>query len=161
MRPADAATRRWRISTKRWSCYPTFGLPYFHAGVALVSEGRFAEAIDTVETGVRQGLTVFWADCILGIARAKQGRRDEAAGILARMIEQRQRADVSCASIAWVAAALGDFDAAFEWFDRGYAARDGLMPWVHVSSDIFVPALAHDARFRPVLERMRLTDVAR
>ena len=139
---------------------PTFGLPYFHAGVALVSQGRFAEAIDTVGSGLRQGLTVFWADCILGIARGKQGKLDEASAILARMIEQRQRADVSCASIAWVAAALGDFDAAFEWLDRGYAARDGLMPWVHVYTDLFVPALARDARFRSVLERMRLTDVA-
>ncbi len=139
---------------------PTFGLPYFHAGVALVSQGRVAEAIDTVEAGVRQGLTVFWADCILGIARAKQGRRDEAAAILARMIDERQQHDVSCASIAWVAASLGDFDTAFEWFDRGYASRDGLMPWVHVYTDIFAPALAHDVRFRSVLERMRLTDVA-
>jgi len=140
--------------------FPTFGLPYFHAGVALVSQGRFADAIDAVETGMRQGLTVFWADCILGIARAKQGRRGDAATILARMIEQHQRLDVSCASIAWVAAALGDFDAAFEWFDRGCAERDGLMPWVHVYTDIFEPALARDSRFRPVLERMRLTDVA-
>jgi serine/threonine-protein kinase len=140
---------------------PTFGLPYFHAGVALVSQGRFAEAIDTVGTGTRQGLTVFWADCILGIAQAKQGHRDEAASSLARMVEQRQRADVSCASIAWVAACLGDFDTAFAWLDRGYEDRDGLMAWVHVYTDLFVPALARDPRFHSLLERMRLTDVAR
>jgi serine/threonine-protein kinase len=139
---------------------PTFGLPYFHAGVACVAQGRLDRAVEVVESGVRQGLTVFWADCILGIARAKQGRREEAAAILARMIEQRQRAEVSCASIAWVAAAFGDFDAAFEWIDRGYAERDGLMPWVHVYTDIFEPALARDPRFRSVLERMRLNDVA-
>ena len=139
---------------------PTFGLPYFHAGVAYVAQGRLDEATAVVESGVRQGLTVFWADCILGIARARQGRREQAGVILARMIEQRQRAEVSCASIAWVAAALGDFDAAFEWFDRGYAERDGLMPWVHVYTDIFVPALSRDPRFQSVLERMRLSDVA-
>jgi hypothetical protein len=113
-----------------------------------------------VETGVRQGLTVFWADCILGIARAKQGNRDEAAGILARMIEQRQRADVSCASIAWVAAYLGDFDTAFAWLERGYEERDGLMAWVHVYTDIFVPALARDPWFHALLERRQLADVA-
>ena len=139
---------------------PTFGLPYFHAGVALVSQGRFAEAIDTVGTGTRQGLTVFWADCILGIAQAKQGHRDEAASSLARMVEQRQRTDVSCASIAWVAACLGDFDTAFAWLERGYENRDGLMAWVHVYTDLFVPALSRDPRFHALLERMRLTDVA-
>jgi len=139
---------------------PGFGLPYFHAAIAYTSLGRLDEAADVVESGLRQGLTVFWADCILGIVRAKQGRRDEAAAILARMIEQHRRASVSCASIAWVAANLGDFDMAFSWLDRGYEERDGLMAWVHVYTDIFAPALARDPRFRAVLERMRLTDVA-
>ncbi len=140
---------------------PNFGLPYFHAAVAYTSLGRLDEAADVIEAGMRQGLTVFWADCILGIVRAKQRRRDEAATILARMIEQHQRLDVSCASIAWVAASLGDFDTAFVWLDRGYEDRDGLMAWVHVYTDLFVPALARDPRFRALLERMHLTDVAR
>ena len=139
---------------------PNFGLPYFHAAVACTSLGRFEEAADVVEAGMRQGLTLFWADCILGIVRAKQGKRDEAAAILARMIEQHQRLDVSCASIAWVAACLGDFDTAFTWLNRGFEDRDGLMAWVHVYTDLFVPALARDPRFHELLERMRLTDVA-
>jgi serine/threonine-protein kinase len=140
---------------------PNFGLPYFHAAVAYTSLGRLDEAADVVEAGMRRGLTIFWADCILGIVRAKQGRRDEAATILARMIEQHQRLDVSCASIAWVAACLGDFDTAFAWLDRGYDDRDGLMAWVHVYTDIFVPALASDPRFHALLDRLHLTDVAR
>ena len=60
-----------------------------------------------------------------------------------------------------MAASLGDFDTAFVWLDRGYDDRDGLMAWVHVYTDIFVPALARDPRFFALLERMRLTDVAR
>ncbi|MGE5359108.1 MAG: hypothetical protein ACM3NQ_08825 [Bacteroidales bacterium] len=46
------------------------------------------------------------------------------------------------------------------WFDRGYDERDGLLPSVHVYTDIFVPALARDPRFGALLQRMRLTDVA-
>ena len=34
------------------------------------------------------------------------------------------------------------------------------MPFVHIYTDIFVPALARDPRFGALLERMRLTDVA-
>jgi serine/threonine-protein kinase len=139
---------------------PNFGLPYFHAAVACTSLGRLDEAAEVVGTGMQQGLTIFWADCILGIVRAKQGRRDEAATILGRMIEQHQRLDVSCASIAWVAACLGDFDTAFAWLERGYEGRDGLMAWVHVYTSLFVPELARDPRFRSLLERMRLADVA-
>jgi adenylate cyclase len=139
---------------------PGFGLSYFHAAVAYNAAGRFDEAAAVLEAGMNQGLTVFWADCILGIVRARQGRDDEAATILARMIDHHQRAPVSGASIAWVAACLGDFDTAFEWLDRGYAERDGLMAWVHVYTDLFVPSLARDPRFASLLERMRLTDVA-
>jgi serine/threonine-protein kinase len=138
---------------------PGFGLPYFHAGIAYMSLGRFDEAADVVESGLRQGLTVCWADCILGIVRAKQGRREEAASILSRMIEQHGQASVSCASVGWVAACLGDSDSAFSWFERGFRERDGLMAWVHVYTDIFAPALARDSRFRALLERMHLTDV--
>jgi serine/threonine-protein kinase len=138
---------------------PTFSLPYFHAAVAYHSQGRFDEALEVLDAGSRQGLTVFWADCIRGIVLAKQGRRDEAAAVLAHMIENRHRAVIAPASIAWVAATLGDFDAAFAWFDRGYEERDALMACVHVYTDLFVPELARDPRFRGVLERMRLTDV--
>ena len=139
---------------------PDFGLPYFHAAVAYLSLGRVEEAVHVVEDGRRHGLTVFWADCIVGMALAKQGRGVEALAVLKRMIAQHDALHVSCASIAWVAACLGDYDTAFAWFDRGYDERDGLLPSVHVYTDIFVPALAHDPRFRALLERMRLTDVA-
>lgn len=55
---------------------------------------------------------------------------------------------------------MGDFDTAFGWHDRGVAERDGLLPSVHVYTDVFVPDLARDPRFRALLERLRLTDVA-
>ena len=139
---------------------PTFSLPYFHAAVAYHSQGRFDEALEVLDAGSRQGLTVFWADCIRGIVLAKQGHRDAAAAVLAHMIESRPRAVIAPASIAWVAATLGDFDAALAWFDRGYEERDALMACVHVYTDLFVPELARDSRFRSVLARMRLTDVA-
>jgi serine/threonine-protein kinase len=139
---------------------PNFNLPYFHAAVAYHSQGRLDEAIAVLDEGLRQGLTVFWADCIRGIVLAKQGHRDAAGAVLARMVEQRHGGDaVSCASIAWVAACLGDTDTAFAWFDRGFEERDGLMAWVHVYTDVLVPALAGDPRFRSLLERMRLADV--
>jgi len=79
---------------------PTFSLPYFHAAVAYHSQGRFDEALEVLDAGSRQGLTVFWADCIRGIVLAKQGRRDEAAAVLAHMIENRGRAVIAPASAA-------------------------------------------------------------
>jgi serine/threonine-protein kinase len=139
---------------------PTFSLPYFHAAVAYHSQGRFDEALGVLDAGARQGLRVFWSDCIRGIVFAKQGRRDAAQAVLDEMVANRQHAVVAPASIAWVAACLGDFEGAFAWLDRAYAERDALMACVHVYTERFVPALARDPRFRAVLERMNLTDVA-
>jgi serine/threonine-protein kinase len=139
---------------------PSFSLPYFHAAVAYHSQERYDEALEVLDAGSCQGLTVFWADCIRGIVLAKQGRRDAAAAVLDHMIQSRPKTVVAPASIAWVAACLGDFDAAFAWLDRGYEERDALMACVHVYTDIFEPALACDPRFDALLERMHLTDVA-
>jgi tetratricopeptide (TPR) repeat protein len=138
---------------------PGFGLLYFHAAVAHVREGRLEEAARTLE-GPLHGLSPGWAQCILGTVRAKQGNREAAAGILVQMIEQRSHVSVSPTSIAWVAACVGEVDAAFEWFDRGYDERDTLMPFVHIYTDIFVPALARDPRFGALLERLNLADLA-
>lgn len=44
--------------------------------------------------------------------------------------------------------------------ERAFEERDPLMACVHVYTGIFLPALARDPRFRRVLERTRLTDVA-
>jgi tetratricopeptide (TPR) repeat protein len=139
---------------------PTFSLPYFHAAVAYHAQGRFDEALAVLDAGSRQGLRVFWADCIRGIVLARQGRRDAAQAVLDDMVANRQRTVVAPASIAWLAACLGDFDAAFAWLERGYEERDALMACVHIYTDLFVPALSRDPRFRKVLERMRLSDVA-
>ena len=140
---------------------PTFGLPRFHAAIAHTLLGQYDAAVEALEVGSRYGLPPGWADCILAFARTRQGRSAEAAGIRGRMVRQRSQMSVSPTCIAWVSACLGDYDAAFEWFDRAFDEREGLMAWVHVYTDVFCPALADDPRFGALLERMHLTDVAR
>jgi serine/threonine-protein kinase len=140
---------------------PTFGLPRFHASVAYALLGKYDEAVEILEIAARLGLSPGWADCALGFIRAKQGNMEAVAEIRARMIRQRDQANVSPVCIAWVSANLGDHDAAFAWLDRAFEERDGLMAWVHVYTDLFSPALADDTRFAALLARLNLTDVAR
>jgi serine/threonine-protein kinase len=140
---------------------PTFGLPRFHASVAYALLGKYDEAVEVLEIAGRQGLSRGWADCALGFIRARQGNLEAVAEIRARMIRQRDQANLSPACIAWVSAGLGDHDAAFAWLDRAVEERDGLMAWVHVYTDLFSPALAEDTRFAALLARLNLTDVAR
>jgi serine/threonine-protein kinase len=140
---------------------PNFGLPRFHASIAYALLSKYDEAVHVLETAARQGLSPGWADCALAFIRAKQGNREAVAEVRARMIRQRDEANVSPACIAWVSANLGDQDAAFAWLDRAFEERDGLMAWVHVYTDIFNPALADDPRFAALLTRLNLTDVAR
>jgi len=72
----------------------------------------------------------------------RKGDRGKAEQTLAEMIEDRKRLPVSPVSLAWGFASLGDFDSAFEWLETPIRERDMLMPFVHVYTEAFWPALA-------------------
>jgi serine/threonine-protein kinase len=62
---------------------------------------------------------------------------------------------VSPSRVAQAYAALGDADAAMEWLERAYQARDA-MELLQVSP--YFDALRHDLRFQALLERMAFPD---
>lgn len=136
-----------------------FGLSHVHAGLAYLAAARLDEAAAILESGYSAGGFAGWADCVLGVVRARQGRRDAAAEILQRLLEQDERGNASSMAIGWTHAALGDHDAAFMWFDRAYDERDGFMVWVRVYTPIFAPALLHDRRYHELLARLHLPGV--
>lgn len=60
--------------------------------------------------------------------------------------------------VAWVHAGLGDQDRIFEWLDRAYDERDGLLCWIN-SIWVWDP-LRSDPRFRAFVRRLNLPDRA-
>jgi tetratricopeptide (TPR) repeat protein len=136
---------------------PNLGLAYFHAGVAYFRKGLLDEALDTVEKGKRLVVFPGWIEAIHGLTYLRKGNREKAAGVLKEMIENKNKiTNLSATCIAWLAGALGKLDLAFEFLDKAYDERDTLMPFVHIYTEIFSPAISADPRFKDLLAKMKL-----
>jgi TolB-like protein/Tfp pilus assembly protein PilF len=136
---------------------PHFGLAYFHAGVIYIRLGRLDDAVRALERG--KDLVVFpgWAEGLIGLVSLKQGDTQRAAHMLQDMIVTRQTSNVSATSIAWLAAALGEYDEAFAWFDQAYEDRDVLMIFLQVYTELFSVQVCIDPRYEALLGKMGIT----
>ena len=139
---------------------PTFGLPYFHAGMTYFLKGVADKAIEVLQQGVRIAPHPGWADGMISMIRIRQGNRDEVRLILDRMIAQRSHVNVSCMALAWATAVFGDLDGAFQWVERAIEERDTLVAFVHIYTPLLAPELAADPRYDALLARLNLADVA-
>jgi serine/threonine-protein kinase len=140
---------------------PTFGLPYFHAGMTYFLKGMPEKAIEVLQQGVKIASHPGWADGMISMIRIRQGSRDEVRLILDRMIAQRSHVNVSCMALAWAKAVFGDLDGAFQWVERAIEERDTLVGFVHIYTPLLAPELAADPRYDALLARLNLLDVAR
>jgi serine/threonine-protein kinase len=137
---------------------PKLGLAYFHAGCAYLMKGELDTAIETLEKSQQFGAYPGWAEAIMTFAYLKRDEKERAARAFQDQLAEIETTTPSFACLAWQAAALGDFDRAFRFFDKAYETRDTLMPFVHVLTDTFVPALQGDPRFNDLLAKMKLVN---
>ena len=140
---------------------PTFGLPYFHAGMTYFLKGMPDKAIEVLKQGIRIAPHPGWAEGMISMIRIRQGNREDVRRILDRMILQRSQVNVSCMALAWAMAVYGDLDGAFQWVERAVEERDTLVGFVHIYTPLLAPELASDPRYDALLERLNLSDVAR
>jgi hypothetical protein len=61
-----------------------------------------------------------------------EGKTEEARRLRDELVERSAREAVPPLTVALAQQALGDYDAAFDWYERAYQARDFLMIWLHV-----------------------------
>ena len=88
----------------------------------------------------------------LGNAYARAGRVREARECL-RELKQRSKVDtVGTYGVAFIHAALGEKDEAFEWLEKAYEERDQGMLYLKV--DPTLDPLRSDPRFQDLLRRM-------
>jgi serine/threonine protein kinase/Flp pilus assembly protein TadD len=91
----------------------------------------------------------------LAYLHARAGRREEADAALRELIAKNS--SHSAFQIAEVYASRGDFDAAFEWLDRGYVQRDTGVTLVKI--DPLLRVLHGDPRWEAFLRKMNLADI--
>ncbi len=94
------------------------------------------------------------AIAVQGLVDAAAGRVDAAREAISRLQALAPTRYVSPHFLAWLYSSLGDRDAAFEWLDRGYAARD---PWViTIHSDPLLDPLKGDHRMNALAAKLAL-----
>jgi pentatricopeptide repeat protein len=88
----------------------------------------------------------------LGNAYARAGRVSEAREVLRELKQRFAEGDIGAYEIAFIHAALGEREQAFEWLERAYEVRDrGLL---YLKVDPALDPLRSDRRFHELVRRM-------
>jgi len=127
-------------------------LVIFRIGQGRVDEAvALTEALSQHTSSVDEAFKYYFC---AAYALAAAGRMEEAAAARDWIIADR--ADALGYQIAEMYALQGDVDKAFEWLDFAYDHRDGGMTYLLV--DPWFASLHDDARWRPILARMKLLE---
>ena len=92
----------------------------------------------------------------LGTVLALGGRRDEAVGVLNRLVSRAQGRYVPPTMIAEVQCAIGDRTATLDWLDKALLARDTHLPFLMITPCL--GALRGEPRFDALTKKLALPD---
>ena len=118
----------------------------------LGAQGRHEEGLDAIRTALDLAGDVPYIDGRLGFALARAGQRDEALRELSRLEQAANIRYVPPSAIGMIHAALGDFDRAFEWLEKGIEANDSHMPFI--DQEPAYDFVRQDSRWAGIRERM-------
>jgi serine/threonine-protein kinase len=144
---AEALTQAERVIRME----PSFHWGHYFAGWALEQLGRTDDAVAKLREAVRCSSKNPVMLAGLGHALGVAKDRREALQIIDQLRKLRARKGLFAYEIGAINAALGDRDAAFEWFERAVAERSGWIAYIKV--DPRLEKLRDDARFHILASR--------
>ncbi|MBI2679889.1 MAG: tetratricopeptide repeat protein, partial [Candidatus Solibacter usitatus] len=99
-----------------------------------------------------------WSDAAkFTYGHALVGKRGKARGMLEELTRISSKQYFSPVMIAAIHVTLGQTDAAFEWLEKGYAARDAWLVWLGV--DRRFDSIRPDKRFSALVKKMGLGEM--
>jgi eukaryotic-like serine/threonine-protein kinase len=122
-----------------------------HLGNNLTHAGRAAEAVSVLRRSCELWDTFGLPQHMLVCAHIKNGQRTEALQTLAEMKARAARSYVKPYFLAAACAAVGEFDEAFQWFEKAVAEHSEWMIWLATDSNL--DRLRQDARYLALLRR--------
>jgi TolB-like protein/tetratricopeptide (TPR) repeat protein len=131
--------------------FPDSLQPYFVLGWSAWYQGRAEEAIAALETALghsREALSLSY----LGHVYGRLTRTDEARRLLRELEQLRTHGQASPIAFAVIHAGLGETDAAFDWLETAYRARDGYLFWLSGAPGL--DPLHSDPRFADLVHRV-------
>jgi tetratricopeptide (TPR) repeat protein len=128
---------------------PNFALAQVVLAQAYAAKGMHEEAVEVAERLARTDSEPQHM-VTLAEAYAAAGRREDAL----RILEEIHGSAIDPVYVAYVYAALGDADAAFEWLEKAYERRQLLVTLIHAFPSL--DPLRSDPRFADLLRRIGL-----
>ncbi len=126
------------------------GKPSFYLAVALEQKGMYGEAIANLEQ-LGNGAAIRGH---LGHVYAMAGKLDEARSIVRELQASARKEQVGSFETAFIYAALGEKDLAFEWLEKAYQQHDTGMTFLKVEPGL--DPLRQDPRFEQMERRVGL-----
>ena len=152
-RQYDKALRQARTG---FDLEPNFPSMRSHVATALILNGRYEEAISTLQQAPPNSPGGWVLAVALAHAYAKQGKRAEAEQQISLIRELGKTQHIRPYYLASIYATLGDKDKAFAELEKSFDERDCYLG--RISVDPFFDPLRDDARFKSLLKRMKLSD---
>lgn len=121
-----------------------------HLGNALTQVGRTDEAIIKLQESARlwdSGLPKH----LLCFALAANGQKEEAREVLNDLIEQAKTGYMKPYYVAMGHVSLGEYDAAFEWFEKSFDERNEWLIWFGTEPKL--DPIRNDPRYLDLLKR--------
>src|SRR6185436_8182057 len=105
-----------------------------HFSLAMTYEllKRPDEALAEVQTALRLSGNRPVIRAMLAVLHARAGRIDEAQKIYQDMLQSTDRSTSSAYLLGVISNALGDNDRAFQYFEKSYEERDGILIYLGV-----------------------------
>ena len=113
--------------------------------ISNVQAVEVAERVTRADSGIRSMVT-------LAQAYAAAGRREDAL----RIVEEVRGSAFYPLGVAYVYAALGELDAAFEWLEKAMERRQLTVTWIRVTPG--ADPIRGDPRYQDMLFRMGLPE---
>jgi eukaryotic-like serine/threonine-protein kinase len=121
-------------------------------GWAQMGKGNRAEAVKSMRKAVALAPQLGFTQAALANALARNGEKQEAQEILAKLLSQSKRGYISAYDVALVYVGLGENDHAFEWLGKAIAERSVFV--VHLNWDARLEPLRSDPRFAELVQRL-------
>lgn len=148
---ADAALAQCQKARELDPQHPTLSL---HFSTAYYRAGSPAEAVTEVRGLVEDEGDNPSYKAWLGYYLGRAGQREEAEAILEELLALSEKEWVSAYAIATVYSGLGETDAALEWLEKAYQARES---WItYLIADARIDPLREDPRYADLLRRVGL-----
>jgi TolB-like protein/DNA-binding winged helix-turn-helix (wHTH) protein len=133
--------------------FPDFAETYHTLGMALAQKGEYAEAIAELNQALPiSGRFTGYFISVLGYNYALLGKRSDALRKLDELKELSRQKRAPSFWIAVIYTGLGDKDRAFEWLERAYDERFGLL--VYIKDWSLFESLRSDPRFSNLVRRI-------